>query len=454
MLSLSSAHAGPVTSAFWSAVEVAREGTQTRSECDDASVIGELGAILKDAVRLEMMADVPLGAFLSGGIDSSLVVALMQAQSSRPVKTFTIGFNEDEFNEAQHAKKIARHLGTEHTELYLSGNDALKVIPLLASMYDEPFADSSQIPTYMVSKLAREHVTVSLSGDGGDEVFGGYSRYFRAKQVWNITKRIPGPLARTMAAMIGACSCSSLDRLLGWAPLPEMLKPPGPKLQEFAALLPMSSPDAFYLRVLSEWTDPSTVVLGSHEPDTVARALLDLRWVHAIEEMAMLADLTNYLPDDILTKVDRASMAVSLETRVPLLDHRVIEYACRLPLRFKMRGRVGKWALRQVLYRYVPRTLVERPKMGFSVPINRWLRGPLREWAEELLSPNNLAQHGFFAVEPIRRRWEEHVAEVRNWDTSLWPILIFQDWLASGKGRNQSETPQPQLQQHRANSIP
>src|SRR6266404_1779728 len=235
VLSLSSAHAGPVTSAFWSAVEVAREGTQTRSERDDASVIGELGAILKDAVRLEMMADVPLGAFLSGGIDSSLVVALMQAQSSRPVKTFTIGFNEDEFNEAQHAKKIARHLGTEHTELYLSGNDALKVIPLLASMYDEPFADSSQIPTYMVSKLAREHVTVSLSGDGGDEVFGGYSRYFRAKQVWNITKRIPGPLARTMAAMIGACSCSSLDRLLGWAPLPEMLKPPGPKLQEFAA---------------------------------------------------------------------------------------------------------------------------------------------------------------------------------------------------------------------------
>ncbi|HWZ41872.1 MAG TPA: asparagine synthase (glutamine-hydrolyzing) [Candidatus Saccharimonadales bacterium] len=432
ILTLTSAGGRPVIASFWSALEVARAGVQDRIQESDQEVLDQLEERLQQAVRLRMIADVPLGAFLSGGIDSTTVVALMQSQSSRRVKTFTIGFHEHLYNEATHAKKIARHLGTEHTELYVTPQDALDVVPMLPAMYDEPFADSSQIPTHLVSKLAREHVSVALSGDGGDELFGGYFRYALLTKLWRVLKRIPGPMARSMADAIRAVPPSGIDRWLGPLPLPRAIRAyPGHKLHRLADHLAMQDPADIYLRELSQWPDPCLVVLGAREPDTIAGAMAGLKWLPSEMEMAMLTDLINYLPDDILTKVDRASMAVSLEARVPILDHRVVEFAWRLPLRFKIRDGKSKWALRQVLYRYVPRDLVERPKMGFGVPIDSWLRGPLREWAENLLSRQSLSASGFLAVEPIRQKWDEHLAGARNWQYQLWTVLMFQDWLAA-----------------------
>jgi asparagine synthase (glutamine-hydrolysing) len=351
-LEMDGAEGPPVVSAYWSGMEVARRGLESLVEGGDAEVIEELHQKLLAAIRLRMIADVPLGAFLSGGIDSSLVVALMQSQSSRPVKTFTIGFHEGIYNEATHAKRIAEHLGTEHTELYLTPQDAQDVVPLLPGMYDEPFADSSQIPTYLVSKLARRHVTVALSGDGGDELFGGYSRYAFVKRLWSILRRVPGPAARGAAKLIRSVPPTRID---GWFrpwPLPGKLKnSAGHKFHRLAKHLAAQDPVSIYLRAISMWPDPSALVLGSHEHDTVPRAIANCSWLPTAQEMAMLTDLMNYLSDDILTKVDRASMAVSLEARVPILDHRVVEYAWRLPLRFKIRRGKTKWALRQILCR-------------------------------------------------------------------------------------------------------
>jgi asparagine synthase (glutamine-hydrolysing) len=431
ILTLNSAEASPAFAAYWSAADVAQNGVEDRAQGSDEEIIEELHQKLREAVRLRMIADVPLGAFLSGGIDSSAVVALMQSQSSRPVKTFTIGFHEDVYNEATHARKIAAHLETDHTELFVTAKDALDVVPQLPSMYDEPFADSSQIPTHLVAKLARRHVTVALSGDGGDELFCGYSRYTFVNSLWSVLKKIPGPAARAAARLIHAVPSRLIDKWLGLLPLPGRLKnSPGEKFYRLADHLVAQDPVEIYLRAVSTWPDPSALVLGSHEHQVVEGAIRNFSTLPTAPEMAMLTDLTNYLPDDILTKVDRASMAVSLEARVPVLDHRVVEFVWRLPLPFKIRNGSTKWALRQVLYRYVPAELVERPKMGFVMPIDLWLRGPLRAWAEDLLAPESLARHGFFSVRPIREKWEEHVSGTRNWQYLLWPVLMFQAWIA------------------------
>jgi asparagine synthase (glutamine-hydrolysing) len=431
-LMLDSAMGALLPKPFWSAREVAREGLRSPFSGSEAEAIDQLHRQLLSAVRLRMIADVPLGAFLSGGIDSSTVVALMQAQRGQPVKTFTIGFHEDGYNEAIHAKAVAKQLGTDHTELYLTPQDALNVVPLLPSMYDEPFSDSSQIPTYLVSKLARESVTVSLSGDGGDELFGGYDRYLFTKRIWNSVRRLPMPARKVIAELLKAIPPTHIDRcfqLLRPILPRQLLRPiPGDKVRKLADVLSMGSPAALYYRALSHWESPTDIVLNSQEPGTVLASIAESSWPSNLEEVMMLTDQLNYLPDDILTKVDRASMAVSLEARVPMLDHRVVEFAWKLPLHFKIRSGTSKWILRQILYNYVPRELVERPKMGFGVPIDRWLRGPLRDWAEELLSARSLGQHGFLNVKSIRLKWQEHLSGVRNWQYLLWDILAFQDW--------------------------
>jgi asparagine synthase (glutamine-hydrolysing) len=380
-----------------------------------------------------MISDVPLGAFLSGGIDSSTVVALMQAQSGRPVKTFSIGFYEDCYNEAKHAKAVAKHLGTDHTELYVTPEEALAVIPQLPVFYDEPFADSSQIPTFLVSRLVRKYVTVSLSGDGGDELFGGYNRYFWGKSLWQKTGWMPANIQKLLAIMLKIPSPGMWDKLFYKfsMAMPKSLRQrtPGDKLHKLSDILGGTSLEEMYYRMISFWKEPIEIVRNSSEPRTVITDKSQWAKVPDMTERMMFLDLVSYLPDDILTKVDRASMAVSLEVRVPLLDHRVVEFAWKVPLTMKIRNGQGKWLLRQVLYQYVPKELIERPKMGFGVPIDTWLRGPLRDWAESLLDKSRLQGEGYFNYGPIRNKWEEHLSGKRNWQYYLWSILMFQAWL-------------------------
>ncbi len=410
---------------YWSLARVARAGVANPFEGSAQQAVDELEGLLKDAVRQQMMADVPLGAFLSGGIDSSTVVALMQAQSTRPVKTYTIGFNEEGYNEAVHAKSVAKHLGTEHTELYVTPDQALAVIPKLPSLYCEPFADSSQIPTLLVSQLARRHVAVSLSGDAGDELFCGYNRYQMTARVWGKVSLLPRPLRQLAAGLITAVPPGVLDKVGGVLSLSRL----GDKLHKGAGLLGSRSAADLYRGMVSHWTDPSGVVLGACEPATVLTGSApELPGFGDVDRM-MALDMLSYLPDDILIKVDRAAMGVSLETRVPMLDHRVVEFAWSLPLDYKLQNGTTKWPLRQVLYRHVPRELIERPKMGFGVPIDQWLRGPLRDWAENLLSEYRLQQEGFFDPAPIRRKWKEHLSGQRNWQYHMWDVLMFQAWL-------------------------
>ena len=407
---------------------LAQPFTGSPSEAVDA-----LERLLKDAVGQQMMADVPLGAFLSGGVDSSTVVALMQAQSSRPVRTFSIGFHEDQYNEAQHAKIVAQHLGTEHTELYVTSKDALDVIPHLSSLYDEPFADSSQIPTFLVSKMARQHVTVALSGDAGDELFGGYNRYVLTSRWWSRLAHLPVGIRRGLAGAISVASPQAWDAflkpLLAVLPRHAGVTNVGDKLHKSAAVLASRSAAELYRGMVSHWSAPASLVLGAKEPATMLTDFTRQPVVNNEIEKMMALDMLSYLPDDILTKVDRAAMGVSLETRVPFLDHRVVEFAWSLPLDYKLRDGMGKWVLRQVLYKHVPKEMIERPKMGFGVPIDAWLRGPLKEWAESLLDESRLKREGFFQVEPIRQKWREHLSGERNWQYHLWDILMFQAWL-------------------------
>lgn len=411
--------------AFWSARQIAQAGQTNRFTGSFEDAAAELDDLLRDAVRLRMVADVPLGAFLSGGVDSSAVVALMQAQSPRPVKTFSIGFHEDKYNEAAHARRVAGHLGTDHTELYVTPEEALAVVPLLPAMYDEPFADSSQIPTYLVSKLARNTVKVSLSGDGGDELFAGYDRYFRAMDVWRKIGWAPSVGRRALGALLER----GPDGMLKVASrLAHGRAISSDRLRKLGGMLSSTSPQSLYREFLSHWRRPAEVVIGGEEPDYFLACENNWRVSPETVENMCFADLNSYLPDDILTKVDRASMAVSLEARVPLLDHRVVEFAWRLPLEMKIRDGRSKWLLRQVLYKYVPPELIERPKMGFGVPIESWLRGPLRDWAETLLSESRLRREGFFNPEPIRAKWREHLTGVRRWHYYLWDVLMFQAW--------------------------
>jgi asparagine synthase (glutamine-hydrolysing) len=419
---------------YWSAQRAAEAGLRAPFKGNENEATIELERLLTQSIAGQMIADVPLGAFLSGGIDSSAVVALMQAQSHRPVKTFTIGFDEGEYNEAEHAMAVARHLGCEHTELYVTPQQALDVIPRLPTLYDEPFADSSQVPTHLVSALARRHVTVSLSGDGGDELFGGYNRYFWAMALWRRLQRLPSKIRVAAAGLLTSLSPDGWNRVFGVAGplLPARVRfgNPGDKLHKLAALMGAATPESIYLRLVSHWDDPAAgLVLHSEE---TATAITDPgAWLSCsdFEQRMMYLDTVTYLPDDILAKVDRAAMAVSLETRVPMLDHRVVEFAWRLPLAMKIRNGQGKWLLRQVLYRHLPAALVERPKMGFGVPIDHWLRGPLKDWAEDLLSETRLRQDEFFNPDSIRQKWHEHLSGRRNWQYHLWDVLMFQGWL-------------------------
>jgi asparagine synthase (glutamine-hydrolysing) len=375
--------------------------------------VERLDALLRDAVAGRMIADVPLGAFLSGGIDSSTVVALMQAQSARPVRTFSIGFHHKN-NEAQFAGAVARHLGTDHTALYVDGKDTLAVVDRMPEVYDEPFADSSQIPTWIISHLARRHVTVALSGDGGDELFYGYRRYFRGRKIWSSLSLVPIALRRAAARAVRLAAPG---------------EPREGKLHALAADLEAASPDAMFRNRVSFWKNPAELVLGGSEPVTLSDEVTGCIDPVEPDRRMMLLDLLTFLADDILVKVDRASMAVSLEVRAPILDHRVIELAFALPMTMKFRDGKGKWVLRQVLARYVPPQLTERPKVGFGSPIADWLRGALRDWAEELLTEERLRREGYFHPATVRAMWSENLAGRRKWHNHLWPVLMFQAWL-------------------------
>ncbi|NBA97274.1 asparagine synthase (glutamine-hydrolyzing) [Pseudomonas sp. R5(2019)] len=411
--------------AYW---ELPSAHTASTPSLSDAEAIDQLHELMRTTISEQMVADVPLGAFLSGGIDSTLIVSLMQSLSPQQVKTYTIGFDDPGYNEAEHAKAVARHLGTDHTELYVSGADALSVVPKLPEIYGEPFADSSQIPTYLVSQLARSQVTVSLSGDAGDELFGGYNRYQFLPNVWSKLSRIPGPARKLVARMIESASPNRWDSIANGLnpiiPAGLRVRLPGEKLHKLASVMRHDSPSQMYNRVVSQWQNATDVVIG-------ARAFPELAAVGDSDfaSWMMRQDTQTYLPDDILAKVDRAAMAVSLETRVPFLDHRIVEFASALPMSLKIRNGSTKWILRQLLYRYVPRELIERPKMGFGIPLHEWLRGPLRDWAESLLDPQRLASEGYFVPGPVRAVWERHLRGQGNYQHQLWPVLMFQAWL-------------------------
>lgn len=419
---------------YWPVRDLVARGLQDPHRGTEQEIAEELDGVLRDAVKIRTYADVPLGAFLSGGVDSSTIVALMQAQSTRPVKTFTIGFGEDAYNEAAHAKRVAQHLGTDHTELYVTAQDALNVVPLLPSLYDEPFADSSQIPTYLVSQMARRHVTVSLSGDAGDELFGGYTRYFLGSSLWNGLARFPLWLRSGAAAALRTLPTSVLEAAyrLSMPILPRGLRLAGvrDKVQKAVEILGVRTPEAMYLRLVSLWKEPAQVVIASKEPRPPRWDLGPLSGIGFPEKM-MFLDLVSYLPGDILVKVDRASMGVSLEARVPFLDPRVAELAWRIPTAMKMRSDVGKRILRKVLYKYVPPELIDRPKMGFGVPVSEWLRGPLREWAVDLLAEARLRRQGLFDPAQVLSLLDQHLRRGRDYPYHLWAVLMFQGWLDS-----------------------
>ena len=419
---------------YWSAKQVAEAGIERPFSGSDCEAVDELESLLKQSVRQQMVADVPVGAFLSGGIDSATIVALMQRQSSTPAKTFTIGFHEKDYDEAKYAKSVADFLGTDHTELYLTPEEAMAVIPKLSSIYDEPFSDSSQIPTLLVAQLARSQVTVSLSGDAGDELFCGYNRYNLGRNLWRKVNYFPAISRQGIARALRSLPVGVWDGMFGWtAPLLGgygRRGSVGDKIHKMAEVLGSETADVLYRRIVSHWKETGSFVFNSTELPTVFTERESIGDISDFSNRMMLMDMLSYLPDDILVKVDRASMAVSLESRVPFLDHRVVEFAWRVPMTMKFRDGKGKWLLRQLLYRYLPKELVDRPKMGFGVPIGSWLRGPLREWAESLLDESRLRNEAFLAPNPIREKWTQHLTGQRNWQYYLWDVLMFQSWMS------------------------
>jgi asparagine synthase (glutamine-hydrolysing) len=425
-------HCLPASTSYWSLINKAEDGRASQFNGSDREALAELERLSAEAVELQRVADVPLGAFLSGGVDSSLMVALMQRQSVHRTQTFTIGFSEAGFDEARYARAVARQLGTEHTEIYIEGDQAKQIVARLPAVYDEPFADSSQIPTFLVSQMARHHVTVSLSGDGGDELFGGYNRYLLRSGRRQV-QRVPLRLRKILAAGISSLPPHVLDAVLG--PLGRLIPQlnvshPSDKAYKAAEVLAIDSDTDWYRRLVTHWDDPSGLVMEGREPTTFLDQMLGLRAADkSFEQWMMTTDMLTYLPDVILTKVDRASMAVSLESRMPFLDHRLVEFSLTLPLHMKIRDGRGKWLLRQMLYKLVPKELIERPKMGFGVPIDTWLRGPLRDWADSLLDEVRLRREGFLNPAPIRQNWREHLAGTRNWQHQLWDVLMFEAWL-------------------------
>ena len=421
------------TKQYWSLHDVVRRGKSELFKGDRVEAVSTLDTILKDAVDIRTKADVPVGVFLSGGIDSSIVAAMMQSHSMSKINSFAIGLDEKGYNEAPHAKEVAMHLGTDHTELYLSPNDVLDFIPNLSNIYDEPFADSSQIPTYFVSKMTREHVTVALSGDGGDELFGGYTRYFRNENLWNGID--------TMPLWLRKIARSGIERtpVEWWDGLPHIIKNKlpgelltgkvGDRMNKLASILDVNTQEELFGRLISTWQNPEDVVLNGKQPRSIISDLSNDFVTNSFVEKMMYFDSLTELPDDILVKVDRASMAVSLESRMPFLDHGVAEFAWSLPLDKKIYNNIGKWTLREVLYKYVPRALIERPKQGFSIPVGDWLRGPLREWAEGLLNYTKLNNQGYLNAILIHKYWNEHISGKKNWSHQLWTVLMFQAWL-------------------------
>jgi asparagine synthase (glutamine-hydrolysing) len=380
-----------------------------------------------------MLSDVPIGAFLSGGVDSSTVAAIMQSESNSPIETFSIGFNEMGYDEAQYANQVAKHLNTNHTEVYLDSKDALSIIPNLPEIYDEPFADSSQIPTFLLSQITKKKVTVALSGDGGDEIFGGYNRYFIAGGLWKRMALLPTPVRNIISSSIHSMSPSTWDRIYslikGAIPNNRRIELIGDKLYKSASILTCDNESKLYNR-LTQLSYPSDFVLGERYINK-----FDVKHYTSQNPVAqmMILDTLGYLSDDILTKVDRAAMANSLESRMPLLDHRIFEFAWKLPHNYKIRNGTGKWLLRQLLYRYVPKNLIERPKMGFGIPVDDWLRGPLKEWSGDLLSTSRLKKEGYLNNAHVKRMWEEHQAKKRNWGANLWTVLMFESWLNNVK---------------------
>ena len=424
---------------FWSAHDISSKDSHDMKNKSDKIVIEDLHFLLRSSIKNQMLSDVPLGAFLSGGVDSSLIVSLMQEQSNNPIKTFTIGFDEDGYNEAEFAKKVAKELGTEHNEMYVSPADALNVIPKLPKIYDEPFSDTSQIPTYLVSQLASKSVKVSLTGDGGDELFCGYNRYLMADKVFNKMRLVPMSIRNSVHNALKNVTPGQWDRFAARVrfllPRFAKLNNLGDKFYKGIDLVSSDSMVDLYLRLVTHWNDPSRALLEGKDrllvdyPDNMRLSSFD-----EVKGM-MLMDLVTFLPDDLLVKMDRAAMAVSLETRAPFLDHKIVEYAFSLDQRFKVRDGNTKWILKEILNQYIPKAFFDRPKMGFAVPIGKWLRGPLKEWADELLNDNRLKNEGFFNHKEIKLKWKQHQSNTHNWDYHLWDVLMFQAWLEDFKNK-------------------
>jgi asparagine synthase (glutamine-hydrolysing) len=428
----------PKPQLYWSLRHVIEHGLDHPFSGNETQAIDTFEALLHDAVGMRMISDVPLGAFLSGGVDSSLIVAMMQKQSARPVRTFTIGFDDADYNEAKFAQEVATHLGTDHTEMYVTGKDALATIPLMPTLYDEPFSDQSQIPTYLVCQMARQHVTVALSGDAGDELFGGYERYFMGRSLWDKFAWMPPALKKLTAGTLTALPPSVLNSLgrLARPLFPQRFNKAalGDKLHKLAEVIAAPGLESLYLTLMSHWKQPEQIVIGGHDLQTSISDTAGWPQVSDFTHRMMHLDMETYLPGDILTKVDRAAMGVSLEGRIPLLDTNLIEFAWTVPYSMKVRQGRGKWLMRETLYRHVPKHLIDRPKRGFGVPMEHWLRGELRDWAEDLLSESRLRREGYFHPAPIRQKWQEHLRGTRNWHFYLWDILMFQAWLQHQKG--------------------